>query len=320
MITDLSYPPGASVNDGIDSDLCSLKYVTVDRVAEIVHALGRGSLMAKVDIEAAYRLVPVHSEDRPLLGVEIDEEVFCDGMLPFGLRSAPKIFTALADALEWCIRRQGVEYVFHYLDDFIILGPPGSSQCQNDLESLQVVCSNLGVPLAAHKQEGPASCLTFLGIEIDSVERTLRLPEAKLQRLMSTLQEWGDRKLCTRRELESLLGLLSHAYKVVHPGRSFLRRMFDLLSRTEEPGSRPFHHVRLNLKFRSDLAWWRLFLRPWNGVGLIYSKVLSPQFECTSDASGSWAVELGVDWSGFSSSGTRWLRHGISLPRSCFQL
>ena len=57
VITDLSHPPGASVNDGIDTDLCSLKYVSVDMVAEIVDALGRGSLMAKVDIEAAESLI-----------------------------------------------------------------------------------------------------------------------------------------------------------------------------------------------------------------------------------------------------------------------
>ena len=68
-------PYRASVNNGIDSDLCSLKYVTVDKVAEIVHRLGRGTLTVKVDIEVAYRLVPVHSED---CGVQIDKECFCD--------------------------------------------------------------------------------------------------------------------------------------------------------------------------------------------------------------------------------------------------
>ena len=49
-----------------------------------------------------------------------------DGMLPFGLRSAPKLFTAVADALEWCIHKRGVESIFHYLDDFIVMAPPGS--------------------------------------------------------------------------------------------------------------------------------------------------------------------------------------------------
>ena len=39
----------------------------------------------------------------------------------------------------------------------------------------------------------------------------LRLPQDKLQRLMTTLHDWGDRKTCSCRELQSLIGLLNHA-------------------------------------------------------------------------------------------------------------
>ena len=60
LITDLSHPRGSSVNDGIDPALTSLTYITVDSVMEIVQQLGKGSLLAKMDIESAYRLVPVH--------------------------------------------------------------------------------------------------------------------------------------------------------------------------------------------------------------------------------------------------------------------
>ena len=56
LITDLSFPPGQSVNDGIDPEFCSLTYTTVDRVAEIAASVGRGTLL---DIELACRLIPV---------------------------------------------------------------------------------------------------------------------------------------------------------------------------------------------------------------------------------------------------------------------
>lgn len=78
----------------------SVSYITVDQVARRAMELGVGSLLA---IKSAYRLVPVHPEDRHYLGMEWDSYVYVDGMLPFGLRSAPIIFTAIADALEWCI-------------------------------------------------------------------------------------------------------------------------------------------------------------------------------------------------------------------------
>jgi len=49
------------VNEGIDPGLCSLSYIMVDEVAKIVADLGRGTLLGKIDIKSAYRLVPVHS-------------------------------------------------------------------------------------------------------------------------------------------------------------------------------------------------------------------------------------------------------------------
>ncbi len=88
-----------------------------------------------------------------------------------------------------------------------------------------------------------------------------------------------------KRELLSLIGQLQHACCVVKPGRSFLRRMIELLQSV-----RMMHHrVRLNAGFRSDLKWWACFLPVWNGSFPISSIPLStPSVEMTSDASGSW--------------------------------
>ena len=97
---------------------------------------GRGTQLAKVDIRSAYRNVLVHPDDRWLSGMIWREPLFVDAALPFGLRSAPKIFTALADAAEWIIRREGVNFIIHCLDDFLLMGPPGSEECSSALEKL----------------------------------------------------------------------------------------------------------------------------------------------------------------------------------------
>ena len=103
---DLSSPDGHSVNDGISRSLCSLTYVSVDTAVKLVEQLGRGTLLAKVDIRSAYRMLPIHPDDRWLLGMCWEGSVFVDTALPFGHRSAPKMFTAVADALEWIIKRE----------------------------------------------------------------------------------------------------------------------------------------------------------------------------------------------------------------------
>lgn len=310
LITDLSYPPGESINDGVDPDLCSLSYTSVEHVAEVASQLGKGTRLAKIDIESAYRLVPVHPQDRPLQAMLWRGQIYIDPMLPFGLRSAPKIFNAIADTFQWYLQQQGIRYVFHYLDDFIVLGAPGTQECDKAMTVLNDACSFLGVPVAEHKREGPSTCLTFLGIEVDTEQSQLRLPQDKLQRLISLLEAWGDRKTCSRKELESLVGLLNHACKVVRSGRAFLRRMIDLLHAVPMHRLRP-HPIRLNREFRSDLAWWRCFISKWNGVSFLAPPRHLPAKEMASDASGTWGCGA---WHGTRWFQVRWGAVSVELP------
>ena len=163
LIVDLSSPEGRSVNDGIRPEDCSLTYISVDNIAEYVKALGRGALLPKSDMKQAYRQVPVHPKDRAILG----------------LRLATLTFSALANALEWVVRQAGVRHFFHYIHDFVIIGPPPSPQCDFGLLTLRQASQNLGLKLAEDKTEGPSTRLTVLGIEVDAIAMTLLLPEEK---------------------------------------------------------------------------------------------------------------------------------------------
>ena len=84
--------------------------------------------------------------------------------------------------------------------------------------------------LASRKCQGPSTCLVFIGIEFDTMSMELRLPEEKLGCLQALITSWRGRKSCQRKELESLVGHLHHACKVVCPGRRFLRDLLALLS------------------------------------------------------------------------------------------
>ena len=103
---------GSSVNDSIAKELCSLAYTSVDKVVGCILKLGKGSLLAKMDLKQAYQNIPVHLQDRLLLGMEWQGDVFVDKALPFGLRSAPLIFSALADCLQWIMEQRGADMCF----------------------------------------------------------------------------------------------------------------------------------------------------------------------------------------------------------------
>jgi hypothetical protein len=238
-----------------------------------------------MDIQSAFRIVPVHPADRHLLGIEWEGKLYVDDALPFGLRSAPKIFNAIADALEWILKQHGLEEVWHYLDDFLVAGMKDSDQCAKYLQVMVRLCQILGIPLAEEKLAGPATLLAILGIEFDTDQLLLRLPREKLLRLRQMLAEWASKRTCTRKELQSLIGHLQHASTIIKPGRTFLRRMYDLLS----VAKLPHHHIRLNGDFKSDLAWWSLFISTWNRSAMMSaSQQAPPSAVVTSDASGTW--------------------------------
>ena len=274
LIVDLSHPAGHSVNDGILPRLCSLQYASVDMAVDMIKQLGKGTQMVKLDIKEAYRIVPVHPADYHLLGITWRGHTYIDRALPFGLRSAPKIFSAVADFISWVLHEQGIAYQLHYLDDYLLLGAPNSPQAAHALATVNWTFQRLGIPIASHKTEGPAASLCFLGILIDTHSYELRLPPEKLDRLKHILHQWERKKFCTRKDLESLLGHLSHAATVIVQGRTFLRQLFHLLSRTTSS----HQLIRLNATAKADLLWWRILL-----TGLEWYLILSstdPIYRC----------------------------------------
>ena len=187
----------------------------VDDIIEGIMQLGQGSLMGKFDVQNAYHIEPVHTEDRQLLGMKWRGAFYVDMVLPFGVRSAPYIFTCVADLVEWVAKQNyDVTFLVLYLDDFHTLGSPGSSVCQHNLDRSIDCFSKLGISLHLHKLEGPSTCLTIPCIELDSLNLQARLPQNKVDRI-TFVEDWSQKRWWKRKELESLIGHLQHACKVI---------------------------------------------------------------------------------------------------------
>ena len=90
--------------------------------------LGNGTELAKFDLKSAYHMVPIHCQDHHLLGVKWCNQVFLDSALQFGLCSALKIFSAVADALAWVMIKKGVQNLLHYVDNFLDMGRSESAK------------------------------------------------------------------------------------------------------------------------------------------------------------------------------------------------
>ena len=184
--------------------IISLQYMKVDNIVAGTMQFGRCSLMAKFDVQNAYRIVPVHLKNRRLLGMKWHGDFYVDMVLPFGIRSAPYIFTCTADLVEWIAKENyDVNFLMHYLDDFYTLGPPGSSICQHNLDKSIDYFSKLAIPLHPNKLEGMSMCMTVPGIELDSINLQAHLPKDKFDGTTALLEEGSHKCFCKWKGLES---------------------------------------------------------------------------------------------------------------------
>ena len=282
LIFDLSYPHGHSVNDGIKHEDATVQYTRFDAITELVRHEGRGSFLFKIDIQSAFRLMPIHPDDFPLLGMSHLKKYYVDKCLPFGLSVSCKVFEKFSTFLEWALKQYtNSDQIIHYLDDF--------GACNRDKRDANVMLANaielftsMGVPIAHDKIEGPATCITFLGLEVDSESMSVRIPGDKLfelRRLVSqTIGRLGQK--ITLREIQSLLGKLNFACRAVVPGRAFCRRLIDATKGL----SRPYHRRRVTEAMVEDLLVWKTFLESFNGRSFMMDNVDRVVLDLFTDA------------------------------------
>ena len=224
VIHHLSFPNGNSINDGIAAHDTYVHYQNIDDAIRCIKRFGVAALMSKSDIESAFRVLPVHPSDYELLGMQLDGQYYYDQALPVGCSISCKLFEEFSTAIQWILTTKfHVAGVVHVLDDFLFVGRAGTDQCSLGLEAFERLCADVNIPINQSKTVLPCTAITFLGIELDSVSMEARLPTDKVLKIRELLAQYMHRRKVMLVELQSLLGLLNFACKVIHPGRAFLR-------------------------------------------------------------------------------------------------
>ena len=183
IIHDLSWPPGGSINSFIPKDEFTLQYIKFDEIVAAVRSCGQSCVMAKVDLESAFKHILVRKDQWDLLGFSfnsvdnfgIDKTLYyMSTCLPFGLRSSPKLFDLYATGLEYIMYKNGVSFVCHYLDDSFTVSIDKQT-CTNNLSIMLQTCKDLGFTVQPRKIVAPSTCVEMLGIVIDSEKMELRV-------------------------------------------------------------------------------------------------------------------------------------------------
>ena len=280
-------PKGLGVNSYVPS-LDKLHFQTIDDAIKLVD---EGYFLAKIDLRHAYRSVPIHPSNFPATGLKwlfsCDQEptFMYDTRLCFGGRRSPGIFHRLTQSVRRMMCRRGFEAVVVYLDDFLIVSRT-KEECELAFSTLQELLLDLGFVISPSKVVPPCQQLTFLGIFFDTCAMELSLPQSKLAETKQMVDIFCKRQRASKRQLQQLAGKLNWACRVVHGGRTFLRRIIDSMNLLQSASAK----FRFTPEFRKDLFWWQKFLRIFNGRRLLHSKVpiADVETDASKDAVGSF--------------------------------
>lgn len=258
LLHNLSFPyDGRSVNRNIPRDKATVKYATLGDAISLIQSSGTASFLAKSDIADAFGLIPLHPSQYHLTGFTFQGQYYYDRCLPMGCSSSCHIFERFSDALVWVLRQKfHVTNIVKVLDDFLFVHS-NIHECQRSLSSFQELCMRVGVPISVEKTVQPTTCLTFLGVQLDTARMQVELPQDKLSLYSEAVASASQRKKITLSDLKSLIGKLQFATIAIPHGRAFLRRLHDLTIGIQKP----FYFIRFSNVARADLSTWHEFLQ-----------------------------------------------------------
>ncbi|XP_014217272.1 uncharacterized protein LOC106645836 [Copidosoma floridanum] len=278
--------------------------------------------VCRIDLKDAFFLVPIHKDHRKYLRFSYHGQLYQFQALPFGLATAPWVFTKIVKPVLATIRHQGIRVVA-YLDDFLVFGR-SEVGCRKSCEKLISLLLHLGFVVNWKKSElTPTQSIKFLGFIIDSVNFQISLPPDKRHRLHTFLRSLSTSDKICMKDLMKLIGTIVAACPAVAYGWLF----YKTLERLKQKALARFGFnkrllITLSPPAKEELLWWQ------QQVLVSNNKIRSFHFDVTifTDASNTgWGAVCGSESAHGSWSSSERKKHinwleikAIFLALKCF--
>jgi hypothetical protein len=223
--------------------------------------------MVKIDLQDAYFLVAVTLEHRKFLRFFWKDVLYEYSCLPFGLSSAPRVFTKLLKPVVAYLRELGIRLVI-YLDDLLILND-SISGLLHDLRIVINLLESLGFIVNFEKSiVFPQQQIEYLGMIIDSKAQKFSLPTDKVVSIVNQCKnilkadESGQVKL---RDLAKVMGSFSFTIPSIPYAQDHYRKLQSFFINQSHTHKDLKKTVCLPAGARFDLQWWASNLEQSNG-------------------------------------------------------
>ena len=142
-----------------------------------------------------------------------------------GQRNAGAGCSRITNALMFIHSKHGYKGA-SYLDDLIGVSHPAiGSEAYNDLG--KILC-DLGLEENIPKACPPSVVQTVLGVVIDTNNMTISVTTERLDEIQNLLVKWRKKRVCRKKDLQSLIGKLCFVCKCVRQSRIFLNRLLEV--------------------------------------------------------------------------------------------
>ncbi|XP_071971333.1 uncharacterized protein [Engystomops pustulosus] len=222
----------------------------------------KGAALCTIDLKDAYYHVPIHPISQKFLRFAIrspENQVrhFQFRALPFGISSAPRLFTKIMAEVVAVLRQRNI-LLIPYLDDLLLISS-SEEILLSQRDTTIAVLENLGWIINFEKSNlQPSTRLKFLGILLDSVHQYSLLPEEKIKNLTLQVSLFQSRQKCSIREAMKLLGLLTSCIAGVPWAQNHKRDLQNwILSSWDKNLNHLEKKTNIPLGVKSSLNWWK---------------------------------------------------------------
>ena len=265
-----------------------VQHFKMEGIHTLKDLLNHRDWLAKVDLKDAYFAIPIHQSHYQYLRFTFQGKCYQFRCLPFGLSSAPWVFTKTLRPALALLREMGVRLIA-YIDDILVLAE-SKELAVSHVEAVVYLLQCLGFQINQKKSVlEPAQTMEFLGRTVDTVAMELRLPLGKMKKICAESRAMARTDQVSARALARLVGKMNATVWVIPPAPLFYRHLQMALSTTLNRSSHSYEvQVPLSQNCREELMWWDNHMIEWNGKSFLSKEI---DLTIDSDAPGQDGVQ-----------------------------
>ena len=226
--------------------------------------LRKDDWMASIDLKDAYLSVAVWEGHCRYLRFMWQDTMYKFQSLPFGLCSAPRVFTKLLKPVLAWLHQRGARVIM-YLDGMVLMAQ-SRDELEGKLGQIASLLEGLGFVVNREKSHlRPTQSIQFLGFLFNSQEMPIKLTEEKVAQIATACRRVREARSLSVHQLARLIGKMTATIPAVYPAPLWYRELQRLKNQALQTSQSFEATVVMNWEASLELEWWSTRMNLPNG-------------------------------------------------------